>query len=136
MNLIEWTQDLSVKNGVIDGQHKQLISKMNEFIESVDKGDGEEKIQKIIDFLFEHLYQHIDYEEKYLLKNNFDGLEDHKIEHQKMLEITRKLADKFDKVGPSHNFALEIKQNLLDWFISHLKTYDFEYAEFIRAFPN
>jgi hemerythrin len=136
MNLIEWTEDLSVKNGVIDGQHKQLIAKMNEFIGLVDKGKGEDKILEIIDFLFEHLNQHIDYEEKYMLKYEFPGLEEHKIEHQKMLNITKKISERFDEVGVSHEFALEIKKNLFDWFVSHLKTYDLQYADFIREFPN
>lgn len=135
-NEIVWTKDLSVKNGVIDAQHKQLIAKMNEFIISVDKEKAEEKIRPIIDFLFEHLYQHIDYEEEYMLKNKFPELDEHKIEHQKMLDITRKLSEKLDIVGASHEFAKEIKKSLFDWFVSHLKTYDLKYADFIRDFPN
>ena len=137
MEKVEWTEDISVRNGIIDGQHKQLIAKINDFIQITDKGkEDESKIRKILEFLIEHLNQHIDYEEEYMQKNDFWGLEEHKIEHQKMLKIAINLSEKFDDVGPSHKFAQEIKETLWNCLWNHLVTFDKLYADFINPIKN
>jgi hemerythrin len=132
---VVWTKDLSVKNGVIDGQHQQCISKISELIDAVEKNLGETKLRSILDFLESYMWTHLDYEEEYMEKNKYDKIHSHKIHHKTLKDTIFYFDEKLEKKGPTKELADELKEDLGIWFISHIKTQDEDYARFIKNRP-
>ncbi|MFA6088842.1 MAG: hemerythrin family protein [Candidatus Woesearchaeota archaeon] len=133
---IVWTTDLSVKNGVIDGQHKQLISKINDLIIGINNGNSKDEIVQIMDFLSKYIILHLGYEEKYMAKYEYPNLEEHKIHHEILIETVKELSDLLIKIGPTESLAFEIKERVGNWFLSHIAIKDADYAKFIKEQPN
>ena len=64
MKEIRWTSDLSVGIGLIDEQHKMLIKHLNDLSQSLESGQGPEKIATTLSFLIDYTNFHFSAEEK------------------------------------------------------------------------
>ena len=50
---MEFTDDLVTGNTLIDGQHKELIGKINDLLRACEAGDGKVKALNTLDYLEE-----------------------------------------------------------------------------------
>ena len=59
----EFDETLVTGNDMIDGQHKELISRINQLLESCEDGQGKIKAVKMLDYLMEYTDFHFSAEE-------------------------------------------------------------------------
>ncbi len=139
---IKWDSSMSVGEKIIDSQHKKLLDQINKLaqvLSSLDVNMG--ALREINHFLYTYFKEHFSYEEEYMAKNNFPGLEVHKKTHQNFIQFYEDFQIEIKEKTTSKNFSsLEVKEmlkkvkvHLADWLINHIKGIDQEYAKYIKS---
>lgn len=139
---IEWTPDLSVGEKTIDNQHQKLINQINVIIKISSSSDTHmNQLRDANHFLHIYIKEHFSYEETYMIKNNFPGIEAHKKEHQKFISFYDDFQKEIkEKTNVKYFASIEVKEMLKDiekflgnWFIKHIKGSNHKYAVYINA---
>jgi hemerythrin len=130
MTLIEWNDQLSVKVGEIDSQHKRLIEMVNELHAAMKEGKAREALGAILNGLMEYAAIHFSTEEKYFDQFNYVNSGSHKREHQGFVNKVKEFKAGFDK--GKMMLSLEVMDFLKDWLINHIQKVDMAYAPFFH----
>lgn len=137
--IIEFDDNLITGNSTIDDQHKELIDRIRQFVESCQKGDAKIKAIKMLDYLAEYTDFHFTEEEKLQESVNYPGLEEHRKKHEEFRKTLKSLEDFLEESeGPTDAFVSQVEANVVNWLFSHIKTFDRSVAEyiFIRENPD
>lgn len=123
-NHLEWRNEFHVGIEQIDGAHKLLLDRTNEFISASINGDGR-LIRDIISSLAVHHMESISREEDLMRRYNYPFLESHLHEHKRFLENYLALkediyADNCDL--PFISFRTQLL--MFDWFTGHIAKSD------------
>jgi hemerythrin len=126
MALIEWNDQLSVKIGEIDNQHKRLIEMINELHAAMKEGKAREALGAILNGLMEYAATHFSTEEKYFDQFNYINSGSHKREHQGFTNKVQEFKAGFDK--GKMMLSMEVMDFLKDWLVKHIQKIDMAYA--------
>jgi len=123
---IEWSRELETGNGVIDGQHRELIDRYNGFLSSLKEGKGKAEVGRILGFLEEYTDTHFSAEERLMDSSGYSGLADHRKLHDNFRQTLRVFRNEFEREGAG--LALTLKANHLigDWLRDHIMSKDKE----------
>ena len=122
---MEFTDDLVTGNDLIDGQHKELIGKINDLLRTCETGDGKKKALNTLDFLEEYTNYHFSQEEALQKDIGYPGLKDHQAKHQEFVQSINELYEMLeDQEGPTDAFVQQVNKNVVDWFVNHIQGFD------------
>ncbi|MCK5311094.1 MAG: hemerythrin family protein [Desulfobacteraceae bacterium] len=131
MPKIEWTNDFSVQNKEIDDQHKKWIGIYNK---AHDRMMGYSPENDTIDIgkdalkdMIEYGKFHFSFEEKFMEKIGYSGIDEHKKIHD---DFTKKL-DLLDLEMQSDIFVLnsEVIKVIENWLVDHILNEDQKYVK-------
>jgi len=133
MALIEWDDSLKLGVAVVDRQHERLIGIINRLHEAMMEGRGTDVISEILDELIIYTATHFSMEEKYFAQFEYPDAEEHKREHDALIEKVSAFASDFDKAVRSSRSALatELLQFLQIWWRYHMMETD---SKFVALF--
>jgi len=122
MALIEWRDEFSVGVPDVDHEHRELIELINQLHDAMS---GENTTLTVLDFLGEiyaHVSAHFALEEKIMRKYNYDQYQDHKDDHERLLDEIRDIMDDYEENAyfSDEEFAGQLEH----WFTEHFKTRD------------
>ncbi len=126
MEYIEWSKDYSVNVKLIDDQHKHFVGIMNLLYKKI-QSNKTDRIPEIIDEPVSYAETHFETEEKYFKEFNYDGTDEHKMEHNKLKERVSEFLSR--KNTDSLNFAFELLDFLENWLVDHLANMDKKYTQ-------
>ena len=118
MNKIVWDDTLSVDGGEIDEDHRRLVDLFNILSRSVTEGDAAEYIEAVLEELISCTIWHFRHEERLMLMYKYDGIEEHKDEHNDLINSVKELQQKFRKEGKL--LTSEDIEYLEDWLTQHI----------------
>ena len=118
MKNIIWDESLSVDAGEIDEEHRRLIDLFNILSHSVAAGDAAEYIEAVLEELISCTIWHFRHEERLMLMYKYNGLEQHKSEHNDLIDSVRELQQKFHK--ENKQLTNEDIEYLEDWLTQHI----------------
>lgn len=132
--MFKWHDKFSVNIEEIDKQHQKLFELGSRIFEMVSvKGDFDyyDEIIEILTELKEYTIYHFGYEEKLMEEKGYEGLEEHKKEHDafvsKVEEVLKKDIDEEQR---------EIKMDMIifiaDWVEKHILNTDQEYKIYLN----
>jgi hemerythrin len=126
---IAWSDDLSVGNKKLDGQHKGLIRLINKFgIESPDPPEMASNIEALIAYAARHFSD----EEQYIMRSAPELLA-HQIEcHSQFIELAYDFAARFQD-GEGETLRAKVYDFLCSWLISHIREEDQQYNKARRG---
>ena len=129
--LVAWSDDFSVGNKKIDGQHKELVRMTNEFYAGVQMGGVIAKVYffKTIQGAVLYVKTHFATEEEIMLKVAYPLFDEHKRQHEDFVaEVTRqvRILEKEDNPDPA-GFV----KYLMEWVLRHIADSDKKYAPYI-----
>jgi len=127
MDKFIWTEDMSVGEIAIDGQHKRLLGAVNDLIDGIVNGINDSKLAETIDFLDNYIYSHLEYEEKYMSEIDFPGLEEHSKIHKDFIEKYNEFKRKIEGDFDSTTLAMEIETYIGNWWLEHIGIEDKKY---------
>ena len=89
----EFDETLVTGNEMIDGQHKELIERINQLLESCEDGQGKVKAIKMLDYLLDYTEFHFSAEEKLQEEIQYPGIEEHKVKHAEFKNAVKELQE-------------------------------------------
>ncbi|MFW6370001.1 MAG: bacteriohemerythrin [Bacteroidota bacterium] len=130
MIIFEWTDDFSVGVTRLDNQHKKLVELINELFDAMAVGKGRDVLEEVIRELEKYIVIHFQSEERMMMINGFNGLEEHKQEHARFIGKIKEFKEKF-KSG-DRKLTIEVVDFLKEWIINHIQGMDKKYAAFFK----
>ncbi len=128
---IEFDDSLITGNEMIDTQHKELIERTNQFLEKLENNAGKIDAIKMLDYLDEYVEFHFAEEEKLQEEIHYPGLAEHKEKHNELRNTVKELLEMLEEEeGPTEAFERQVKINVVDWLIYHIKGFDRSVAEY------
>ena len=131
----EFDESLVTGNEMIDGQHKELIDKINKLLDSCETSKDKIVAVKTLDYLADYTEFHFGEEEKLQESIGYPGIGQHKKEHDKLRQVVRDLYNMLEEEeGPSAAFVEQVNKNVIEWLYRHIKGFDRSVAEYIVNF--
>jgi len=124
-----WDKTLSVHVDEIDEDHRRLVELFNILIHSVADGDARDYIEAVLEELISCTVWHFKHEERLMLKYNYEGLEEHKTEHQELIDSAKELQQKFLQGGKP--ISGEDIKYLEHWLTGHILSADMEMGSYL-----
>jgi hemerythrin len=124
-----WDQSLSVQVKEIDEDHRRLVNLFNILIHSVAEGDAKNYIEAVLEELISCTVWHFRHEERLMLKYDYEGLAEHKAEHQELIDSVRALQQTFlqeDKPVSSEDIEF-----LEHWLTEHIFVADMKLGSYL-----
>jgi len=106
----------------IDDDHNKLVNLFNILNHSIMEGAATDYVEAVLDELINCTVWHFSHEERLMLKYGYQGFEEHRTEHQDLINSARELKQKFTLTG-----KLDEKEDLefLErWLTEHILVAD------------
>ena len=123
--MITWSEKYSVKNNLIDSQHKKLILLVNQLHTAMKEGKGRDALQTVLDELVSYTQEHFKDEEAMMVRGKFPGYNLHKIEHENLTKKAASLQEQY-RSGKTP-LTLDVMTFLSDWLVNHIEGSDKKY---------
>lgn len=130
MTLVEWREEFNIGIDEVDFEHQELIELINESY-AIAKTEG--STVAVLDFLgeiFEKISAHFALEEKEMKALKYDEYEDHKEDHEQLLDSIRDIMDEYEE-----RYTIdeeEFGERLKEWFVKHFSTKDARLHKFLN----
>ena len=124
-----WDNTLSVQIQEIDEDHRRLVDLFNILNHAVEEGDATNYIEAVMEELISCTVWHFRHEERLMLKYAYAGFEEHKTEHQELIESAKALQQKF--LQEDKPLSSEDIQFLEQWLTGHILGADMELGDYL-----
>ncbi|MCG8426967.1 MAG: bacteriohemerythrin [Chromatiales bacterium] len=124
-----WDNTLSIQIEEIDEDHRRLVDLFNILSHAVADDDSPEYIEAVIDELISCTAWHFKHEERLMLKHGYAGFEEHKVEHQELIESAKELQQKILEEGTS--VSSEDIKFLEHWLTGHILGADMDMGAYL-----
>ena len=118
MKDLVWDKMLSVDVPEIDADHRRLVDLFNLLNHAVLEGDTPDYIEAVMDELISCTVWHFRHEERLMLKYGYEGLPEHKAEHDELTASAKALQYKL--LGESKKVSSEDVEFLEHWLTGHI----------------
>ena len=131
---VDWNPTLECGVECIDNQHKELLKRLNGFIDAMATGrsKGAEEVTSLFRFLDTYVEEHFNHEQSYMQEFKYPDTKAHLAQHEFFIEELTSLEERLISSGPSSSLAIEAKRRLLDWFVNHISEVDRLLAAFLK----
>jgi hemerythrin-like metal-binding protein len=138
---MEWTEDLSTGSKIIDDQHKELFSRINDLVDAIKAHTCKYKIGDVVKFLDEYIVFHFGEEEKFMQEHKYPKYPQHKAQHTKFINNFNELKIELQKLEGgrkpgSYDLSVETNQVVVDWILDHIVKIDKELGAFLKTRDN
>lgn len=91
MKDIVWDHVLSIGVDEIDDDHRRLVELFNLLNHAATEGESPEYLAAILEELINCTAWHFSHEERLMLKYGYEGMAEHKTEHQELIKSAKEL---------------------------------------------
>lgn len=130
MEIVSWSDSLSLGIAKVDEQHKKLIQMMEELDEAIRNNEGADAVEDVLTNLFNYAQTHFAVEEELFRKHKYPEMTLHELEHQRF--IAKAFAFKERLASNKPGLALELLTFLSSWVLNHIELTDKRYAKHLR----
>jgi hemerythrin-like metal-binding protein len=130
MAFIEWSADLSVGDGEIDAQHKELVRLINELHDAMRVGKGRDAIAATINGLYDYTLTHFGFEERQFAERGYPDTPTHRQEHASFVAKVADFKSGYEqgKLG----LSVDVLNFLWDWLKHHIMVVDMKFGDYLR----
>ena len=130
---VEFDISLVTGNEMIDGQHKELIAKIDKLVTCCQEGGEKMQAIKMLDYLAEYTDFHFSAEEKLQEEVSYPAIEGHKAKHEEFKKAVDELHEMLvEEEGPTNAFVAAVEKNVVNWLFDHIKNMDQALAAYIQ----
>ncbi len=122
MALLEWKPEFSVGNASIDHEHEQMIQQINALYDQLSVPVDAANVEAVLGEIHADISAHFALEERLMQKADYVEYEDHKEDHEELLDQIHDLMENFFN-DPEAGQEL-LKSQLSDWFGRHFVSFD------------
>ncbi len=129
---IEWKPEYEIGIGVVDYQHRKLVTLIADLQEYRQKDEFTDDILDIIlEELCNYTRYHFSTEEKYMEQLNYPVLEEHKVKHENFVKKIEDLKNRFQ--AREKNVRGELEDFLLQWLVNHIAQEDAQIKNYVNT---
>lgn len=122
MGLIEWDDRFSVGIASVDHEHRELIELINGFQLKIEREDWVDTKLEYLGETLAVISAHFALEEKLMRDYHYDEYDEHKADHERLLDQLRDIMDAVEMDRDVEND--ELGTALEQWFSRHFQTHD------------
>ena len=122
MSLLEWKANYSVGIASMDDEHREMIELINDVYAKLETAPDAATIEDCLEAIFTTISMHFALEERIMREQGYAEYEDHKDDHENLLDEIRDLMDEF--VADSDKGATLLEERLSAWFGNHFASFD------------
>ncbi|MCC6202335.1 MAG: hemerythrin family protein [Gammaproteobacteria bacterium] len=128
MALLTWRKEYELGLADVDHEHRELIDLINQIHQQLDAGARGDAALDLLGELYAQIASHFALEEQHMRTIDYKELDDHKADHERLLDRIRDLMDEYEDNATLdlHAFGVDLDA----WFLVHFSTRD---ARFHRA---
>jgi hemerythrin len=130
MTLVEWRDEFKIGIEEIDFEHQELIELINELYAETKKEDSAMAVMDCLEEIFAKISAHFALEEKVMRDLQYDEYEDHKEDHELLLDSIMDIMDEY--ADDTRLDEEEFADRLNDWFVRHFSTKDARMHRFLH----
>jgi len=130
MALIEWQDHFALGIPGVDHEHREMIDLINELHAHLQISEDSERVLDFLGEIYARISAHFALEERDMRNMGYDEYDDHKADHEKLLDELREIMDAYEDDDSYDEAALAT--TLTSWFTEHFKTRDARLHNFIR----
>ena len=126
MALIKWRESYCTGVEQFDMEHNKIVELVNAMYGAIRDKAPQEDVEKLLAEVITYTEYHFENEEKMMEDSGFDGLEEHRQEHQRLKEETKafgKLLEEDFVTG-----TRELYRFLREWLMDHILECDMKYS--------
>ncbi len=123
MPRVEWRDDFAVGVASIDHEHREMVGLLNQIFEKLETETDRDTVADFLGEVHARIAAHFALEEQIMRQRKYDQYEDHKTDHERLLDDIRDIMDAHEDgtyAQRKHAFA----DRLQHWFVEHFKTRD------------
>jgi len=122
MSLLHWKPEYSVGVPSVDDEHREMIDMINGVYEGLGDAPDLQETEKCLEEIFTAISLHFALEERIMRDNAYSEYDEHKEDHEDLLDEIRNLMDEF--VADRDSGVQKLEKGLSDWFSRHFSTFD------------
>ena len=131
-----WSQKIETGIEVLDDQHRQYFSLVNDYLASAVKAttnnDRHSELVERLSFLCRYAVEHFATEQKIMKDAGYEGYQQHLEEHKYFLMHVEALYEQTCNEAQSDKLTREVYYYTLEWFIGHIQFTDMKMVEFLK----
>jgi len=135
MEPLEWNQALAIGHPEIDGQHRELFDRANQFFAVVAERERQTEIALAFRYLDTYVRFHFAREEKLMRGLRYPGLAEHREEHREYIRRLDSVKSQFESEGDSTAVALALDGLLRLWLLQHVAEADRRVSAYLSDSP-
>jgi len=126
---IVWGDVLSVAVDEIDEDHRKLVKIFNILNHSVAEGESPNYLAAVLEELINCTVWHFSHEERLMLKYGYEEIEEHKAEHQELINSAKELRQEILQANkPVSDEDIEFLER---WLTEHVLTADMRLGSYL-----
>jgi len=134
---MKWTPDLATGVELIDDQHKELFTRINDLVDAIKQHTCKYKISDVVQFLDDYIVLHFGEEEKMMQQYAYPDYPAHKAQHTTFIANFTELKKEVLKLEGgkkpgSYDLSVETNQVVVDWILEHIARVDKKLGNFIQ----
>lgn len=129
MKDLVWDYVLSVGNDEIDEDHQRLIDLFNMLNHAVTEGGNQEYLAAVLEELINCTVWHFSHEERLMLKHGYEGMTEHREEHQELIKSVKELQHKILQAGNA--MVSDDLEYLERWLTAHILSADMKLGSYL-----
>ncbi|MEJ8569358.1 bacteriohemerythrin [Elongatibacter sediminis] len=131
MALIDWKPEYEVGVPAVDAEHRAMIEMINDVYRELEGTPDPDTIEHALGEIHSGIAAHFALEEQMMRRVGWREYEEHKANHEELLDDMRDLMD-VHAANPEQGRE-ELQRRLADWFTVHFASFD---ARLHAAFPD
>ncbi len=134
MALIEWREEFAIGIPSVDYEHKGMIRMINELHEEMSSAPSRDTVTGFLGEIHALISAHFALEEKEMREMGYDAFDDHKDDHERLLDEIRDIMDSFE-ADETEDYAEDLSRRLESWFTEHFRAKDARLHRFLQDRP-
>lgn len=132
MSLIQWKDEFKIGILSVDHEHRRMVEMINKLHSKLSEDADRDTIADFLGEIHALISAHFALEEKEMREMAYDEFEDHKADHEDLLDQIRDMMDELeqDRTGA---VTRTLGERLNRWFTEHFRTYDARLHGFLSA---
>ena len=130
---IAWQEHLATGITEVDDQHRELLKRLNDFLDACDAGQGKEDLIGMLQFLDEYVVIHFKTEERLQKLYDYHDRARHREYHRGFIRQLTDLKRRFLLEGPTPDLVKEINRTLVGWLLEHIAEKDREFGAAVKG---
>lgn len=123
MPLLVWRKEFELGIPSVDYEHKELVNLINELHGSLSKEGPKDAISEFLGEIYARISAHFALEEKIMRERRYDQYQDHKADHERLLDEIRDIMDEFER-DAYFDYEEALSARLKEWWTRHSKDKD------------